>query len=197
MYFVMDRLMLVIVVVFTMSLISVLSVPLAPAEKKGLFDIFYDESEFDELPENSHDYEIIYDTRQKGEENYRIHIDGVYVAVPSDSEINISPDMLEAVEAMYGSGATNNGEEVLFIVGNQHESTSPESTSTTTETLTQKPSSDIKEKEENKENTSKASVEISSVAPTIKPKIESVALKRNTNNILYLPKERLNNLKRK
>lgn len=91
------------------------------AQKKGIFDVFYEDDDIDlldELPafKNKEKYEIVYDTRQKGEENYRLNIDGVHVVMNSDP---ISSDLLETVETMYGLGGTNteyNNDEIPFII---------------------------------------------------------------------------------
>lgn len=98
----------------------VCGVPVAP---KGLLDtLFYDDTS-SALDDSPLDYDVIYDTRQKGEENYRIHINGVYVAVPADSgSMNLNQDLLEAIESMYpGSAASGSTEEVIFNFGSSTE----------------------------------------------------------------------------
>lgn len=83
-------------------------------------DMFYEDSDdfitHDLVNDN---YDIVYDTRQKGEENYRLHVNGVYIAVPMESTQSFGPDFFEMIESVYGgSENVNNNEEVNFVVGN-------------------------------------------------------------------------------
>lgn len=166
--------------------IVVLTISFAlPAQKKGIFDVFYEDDDIDlldELPtfDNKKDYEIVYDTRQKGDENYRLHIDGVHVVM--NSEPQVSSDLLEAVEAMYGMGGSNN-EEISFIIGGapslQSSTTNKE---VSTESITAAFESEHKEDEKRKETDTPKSTEKIDVTTT-KAQNDSSSLKRNTDFI--------------
>lgn len=165
-------------VLFNISFILAL-----PAQKKGIFDVFYDDDDdllLDDLPSSlnrNKDYEIIYDTRQKGDENYRLHVDGVHVIM--NSEPQVSSDLLEAVEAMYGMGSGTN-EEISFIIGGVGVSSTTSSSITTNKEIIE--SSTASATEEKLEISTKE--EEKSDPSTNKPVIsENANLKRNTDPI--------------
>lgn len=157
----------------------------SPAQKKGIFDEFYQDDDLDlleDLPEmlekNNRDYEIVYDTRQKGDENYRLHIDGVHVVM--NSEPQVSSDLLEAIESMYGMGGAGN-EEISFIIGGASSTTANKEA--TTEAVTAIVVSESGNKEDTvKKETEVVKVTAEKVDATTKtaPKSDIASLKRDT-----------------
>uniref|UniRef100_A0A336MJN4 CSON002557 protein n=1 Tax=Culicoides sonorensis TaxID=179676 RepID=A0A336MJN4_CULSO len=158
-----------------------------PAQKKGIFDEFYDDDDlsiFDDTPvaDNGRDYEIVYDTRQKGEENYRVHIDGVHVIMNSEPLTHSSSDLMEAVEAMYGMGNGNN-EEISFVIGGISPSSTTTNKVTTEKEVSTTVASEMKEPSDQKEATTVKEDVITEKIETISTnKITNAdsSLKRNT-----------------
>lgn len=175
----------------TLVLTSLISLILAfHAQKRGIFDEFYQDDDLDLLDElpgsldlsKNRDYEITYDTRQKGDENYRVHIDGVHVVM--DSEPQGSPDLIEAIESLYGMGGGNN-EEVSFIIGGASSTTTKKEGPTEAVTIAGLSESEIKEDEVKKETNEIVKETTEKIdATTIKAqKIDISSLKRNTDFI--------------
>lgn len=162
------------------------------AQKRGIFDEFYQDDDLDILDDLSgsldlgknRDYEITYDTRQKGDENYRVHIDGVHVVM--DSEPQGSSDLLEAIESLYGMGGGNN-EEVSFIIGGASSTTTKKEGTIEPVTVAGLSESEIKENEVKKE-TNEVAKETTEKNDATTRKAENIDISTLKRNIDFIKK---------
>jgi hypothetical protein len=93
------------------------------------------------------DYDVYYDQRQNGTENYRLKIDGLVVAVPAevdlDDEVASGPDDLSLLLTGLGLDSENltNDDlyEILASIAAKKTATKPETISALNETVPEKP----------------------------------------------------------
>lgn len=99
------------IVITTLLLVFVASKRSSGSPIEQLLSDFLDDAS-DSQPDFGDDYELHFDQRQNGTENYRLNVDGVLIAVPAASQSSIgSLGLLASSYLMDFADATGNGDD--------------------------------------------------------------------------------------